>query len=231
MRNYLTDNTPEANRIKPSEGIEQPQAVAPIESRKRREILKKMAIGSTALAGCSILPEKWMSPLVEFGALPAHATTSALITELAQKYDELTGGKALEEPEEKSKTEALEERDDDESAESSEEWITIQWRGNPHETRESRDRTWWTKIHGSPYEHWHRKFPLPRWIDDQPRRLEFVFSDGAEFSAADSTRMWMKPTGPKYKPEEAGERDSRKRHPKIAAARDATPVWVKLKVI
>ncbi|BDD86451.1 hypothetical protein [Desulfofustis limnaeus] len=231
MRNYLTDTPPKANRTKPSEGIEQPLVVARIESRKRREILKKVAIGSTALAGCSILPGKWTSPLVEFGALPAHATTSALITELAQKYEELTGAADPEESEEKSKTDTSEKQDNDQSAESSGEWITIQWRGNPHETSESRDRTWWTKIHGSPYEHWHRKFPLPRWIDDRPRRLEFVFSDGEEFSAADSTKMWMKPTGPKYKPEEPGERDSRKRHPKIAAARDATPDWAKLKVI
>ncbi len=42
----------------------------------RRTVLRKLAVGSAALAGCSILPEKWTAPIIEFGALPAHATTS-----------------------------------------------------------------------------------------------------------------------------------------------------------
>jgi hypothetical protein len=132
-------------------------------------------------------PTRWTAPLVEFGALPVHATTSALTTK-------------------------------------DEEWITIHWDGNPKENSESRDRTWWTKIHGGNYNIWHRKFPLPRWIDDKPRRLEFKFSDGSKFSVPDSTKMRMNPTGPKYNPEKSGERDPRKRHPNIAAV---TSVWVK----
>lgn len=46
------------------------------ENSERRMVLKKLAIGTAALAGCSVLPGKWTSPLVEFGALPAHAVTS-----------------------------------------------------------------------------------------------------------------------------------------------------------
>lgn len=42
----------------------------------RRKILKKIAVGTIAVAGCSALPSKWTSPVVEFGVLPAHAVTS-----------------------------------------------------------------------------------------------------------------------------------------------------------
>ncbi len=42
----------------------------------RRILLKKLAIGTAAVAGYSVLPGKWTSPIVEFGALPAHAATS-----------------------------------------------------------------------------------------------------------------------------------------------------------
>lgn len=55
----------------------QPDAAAH-ECTQRRKLLKKMAWGTAALAGCSLIPEKWTSPLVEFGALPAHAVTSAV---------------------------------------------------------------------------------------------------------------------------------------------------------
>ncbi|MCI5121745.1 MAG: hypothetical protein D3908_11245 [Candidatus Electrothrix sp. AUS4] len=47
----------------------------------RRTIIKKIAVGSAALAGCSILPEKWTAPVMEFGALPAHAVTSGELIE------------------------------------------------------------------------------------------------------------------------------------------------------
>jgi len=46
------------------------------DNNERRKVLKKIAVGTAAVAGCSILPTKWTSPIVEFGALPAHAVTS-----------------------------------------------------------------------------------------------------------------------------------------------------------
>jgi len=193
MPHHTTDKTPQIDTIKTSKSIEQP-IVAQVKDMRRREVIKKIAIGTTALAGLSVLPTRWTAPLVEFGALPVHATTSALVAE-------------------------------------KEEWITIHWEGNPKENSESRDRTWWTRIHGGDYKPWHRKFPLPRWIDDKPRRLEFKFSDGSTFSVSDSTKMRMNPTGPKYNPEKSGERDPRKRHPNIAAKLGSNVVWVKLKVI
>ncbi len=42
----------------------------------RRTVLRKLVIGSAALAGCTLLPKKWLPPHVEFGTLPAHAVTS-----------------------------------------------------------------------------------------------------------------------------------------------------------
>jgi len=47
----------------------------------RRTIVKKMAVGSAALACCSVLPSKWTTPILEFGSLPAHATTSTTAEE------------------------------------------------------------------------------------------------------------------------------------------------------
>jgi hypothetical protein len=46
------------------------------EDQARRSVLKKLAAGTVVLAGVSALPDKWTMPLVEFGALPAHAVTS-----------------------------------------------------------------------------------------------------------------------------------------------------------
>lgn len=57
-----------------------------------------MAVGGAALAGCSVLPEKWVTPLAEFGTLPAHATTSgaleAIIEELSKGIDESQAAEA-----------------------------------------------------------------------------------------------------------------------------------------
>ena len=101
----------------------------------------------------------------------------------------------------------------------------------PALSRQNRDRTWWTKIHGRSWPHWHRKFPLPGWVDDRSYRLEFVFSDGEIFTVYDSRKMAMNPNGPKYRPEEHDETDPRKQHPKIGAATGAKPTWVKFRKV
>lgn len=46
------------------------------ENQARRKTLKKLVIGASALAGYSMLPEKWTKPIVEQIILPAHAQTS-----------------------------------------------------------------------------------------------------------------------------------------------------------
>ncbi|MBE0585959.1 MAG: hypothetical protein IH612_19640 [Desulfofustis sp.] len=47
-----------------------------LESQGRRSVVRKLAVGSAAVAGLSVLPGKWVTPLVEFGTLPAHAVTT-----------------------------------------------------------------------------------------------------------------------------------------------------------
>lgn len=46
------------------------------ESHERRKAIKKITVGVGAVVGCSVLPEKWISPVVSQIALPAHAATS-----------------------------------------------------------------------------------------------------------------------------------------------------------
>jgi len=48
------------------------------DNNERRKVLKKLTMGAAAVVGCSVLPTKWTSPVVEFGALPAHAVTSGM---------------------------------------------------------------------------------------------------------------------------------------------------------
>jgi len=216
----------------------------PAEHSNRREVVKKIALGTAALTGCSLLPEKWTTPLVEFGALPAHATTSGLVEELIKAIEETeTVNQQTAAPEDRSADQPVAETTAEPAsdpaaaeaaqakAEEESEWTTVHWGGDPNETSESRDRTWWTKIHGGSWPHWHRKFPLPGWVDDRSYRLEFVFSDGEIFTVYDSRKMAMNPNGPKYRPEEHGENDPRKQHPKIGAALGATPTWVKFREI
>ncbi len=57
-------------------------------NKERRSVLRKLAVGTAVLAGCSVLPEKWTTPLVEFGTLPAHATTSGEDEEEAAEEEE-----------------------------------------------------------------------------------------------------------------------------------------------
>ena len=161
-------------------------------NESRREIIKKIAVGSAAVAGLSVIPDKWTSPLIEFGTLPVHATTSGPTTVKIR-------------------------------------WYVVRWRGNPND--KSKDRRWWTKIHGGDYKPWHRKFPLPRAIQSRSLRLEFEFSDGVKFTVPDSRRMAMNATGPKYTPQDPSERDPKKMHPSIAARLNTSPTWVRFRIV
>jgi len=67
----------------------------------RRTVIRKLAIGSAALAGCSVLPKKWTTPIMEFGSLPAHAITSGALEET---LDEIVAAATSEAPEEAQET-------------------------------------------------------------------------------------------------------------------------------
>jgi hypothetical protein len=55
----------------------------------RRELLKALAAGGGAIA-VGILPDRWIEPVVEAGALPAHAQVSA-VQPLTASADPLSG--------------------------------------------------------------------------------------------------------------------------------------------
>ncbi|MDU9048061.1 MAG: hypothetical protein Q3M30_04380 [Candidatus Electrothrix sp. Rat3] len=63
----------------------------------RRTVIRKLAIGSAALAGCSMLPKEWTTPVMEFGSLPAHAITSG---EIKEALDKIVATATSEVPEE-----------------------------------------------------------------------------------------------------------------------------------
>ncbi|MCI5164934.1 MAG: twin-arginine translocation signal domain-containing protein [Candidatus Electrothrix sp. GM3_4] len=47
------------------------------DSPHRRKALKTLAVGVGALAGSTVLPEKWVTPIIQGIVLPVHAQTSA----------------------------------------------------------------------------------------------------------------------------------------------------------
>jgi len=109
-------------------------------------------------------------------------------------------------------------------------WNRIEWEGDPNldwYTDDSRDRTWWTEIHGSSggSRDWSRKFPLPKKVESAGS-LEFRFSDGTKLTVNDPHSMAMLSNGPKYRPETPGESDPRKQHPKVGAVPGSPVTWV-----
>ena len=65
--------------------VEQPASPA------RRTIMKVLAAGAGAFAGTTVLPEKWMTPIIRGIALPAHARTSdpaPVCTDLLMKQED-----------------------------------------------------------------------------------------------------------------------------------------------
>jgi hypothetical protein len=47
-----------------------------LKNQGRRKAIKKIAAGAAALAGYSVLPQRWTTPVIDVMALPAHAQTS-----------------------------------------------------------------------------------------------------------------------------------------------------------
>ncbi len=84
-----TSNAPENSNSEKNSVTEQSVTDVPA-NNDRRKVLKKLAIGTAAVAGCSVLPNKWTSPIVEFGALPAHAVTSGTPVAAAEPAPEPT---------------------------------------------------------------------------------------------------------------------------------------------
>jgi hypothetical protein len=145
----------------------------------RRSVIRKMAVGTAALAGCSALPEKWVTPLAEFGALPAHATTSGALEAI---IDELSLG--IEETEAaEEQAAAVPEVQDNRGYDNQ---VTIENKGG----KVSIDKIW------------RDKFVFPKLGPQYGPKLLIVWSDGRELYVPDSKKMTMYGSGDerKYQP-------------------------------
>ena len=159
----------------------QPLHHGPVAGQKatRRSLIKKMAVGSSALAGCSVLPAKWVTPLAEFGALPAHATTSgaleAIIEELSQGIEETEAAEV--------QAAAAPEVEDNRGYGNQ---VTVQNNG----AKISIDKIW------------RDKFVCPKLGPQYGPKLLIVWSEGRELYVPDSKKMTMYGGGDerKYQP-------------------------------
>lgn len=68
---------------------------------------------------------------------------------------------------------------------------------------------------------------MDRSIDDDCAEYEFTFSSGRTFVVPNSCKMAMDEHGPKYRPEDPGEADPRKKHPKISEEYGRKESWLK----
>jgi hypothetical protein len=60
------------------------------DSGDRRKTLKTLAVGVGALAGSTVMPDKWITPVIKGFVLPAHAQTSAPLTSFCSDPAQLT---------------------------------------------------------------------------------------------------------------------------------------------
>jgi hypothetical protein len=193
----------------------------PVEDRKigRRSVIKKMAIGTAALAGCSVLPEKWTSPLVEFGTLPAHATTSgsleSMIEELKQEIE------AADTPEAAAAAEQIEQVEQVEQvalAEAPQEEL----HSNEVKIMNTGQKMSWDS-------YYYDKFVFPkRGPEYTSQSFDLVYSDGNTLHVPDPENMVMTADNMKYQP---GGRYSGNNPDiptmEVYARRDTHPDWVK----
>ncbi|CAK8724628.1 hypothetical protein KKHLCK_14570 [Candidatus Electrothrix laxa] len=163
----------------------------------RRSAIRKIAAGTVALAGCSVLPNKWSTPLVEFGSLPAHATTSGLeeLVELVEQYYE---EKVTEDSEDTAQEAVSSSEEDPEVAVTTEETETGNNRGysNSLTIQDSGEMMSCDGI-------WQHKIVFPKLGPEYGSSLLLVWSDGNELSVPDSKSMAM----------EGGDNDYRKYQP------------------
>lgn len=179
----------------------------------RRSVIKKLAVGTAALAGCGALPDKWTTPLIEFGSLPAHATTSGSIESVLEEIQrEIESPAAADVPEASADTTAAAAAPDQESSLSSNE-IKIMNTGQ---------RMSWNS-------YYYDKFVFPKLgpeYTSQP--FDLVFSDGNKLHVPNPESKTMTPDNMKYQP--GGKYSGN--NPDIPtmevyARKDTHPKWVK----
>ena len=147
--------------------LDQADTADPI-STERRKVIRKLAVGTAALAGCSVLPEKWTIPVLEFAALPAHATTSGDIEEKAKEAADAAAAEAAA-----TKSASEDAADDDLRGYSNS--LTIENTGD----RMSCDSIW------------QDKFVFSKLGPEYGKSFLIVWSDGNELYVPDSSHMTM----------------------------------------
>ena len=170
-------------------------------NQSRRSALRKIAAGTAALAGCSVLPDKWSTPLAEFGTLPAHATTSGieeLIELVEDRYEEAVAEEAVQENAEPSQETAA-------SAEASETTAPVQTENNDDLRGFSNKLT----IQDSGQVMFcdgilQHKIVFPKLGPQYGPALLLVWSDGNELSVPDSSRMAMNANQDDYRKYQPG---------------------------
>ena len=158
---------------------EQINIVAP-ESPARRLAIRKLVIGTAALAGCSVLPDKWTIPLVEFGTLPAHATTSGLNTEIENEAEKDTTNNPQAEETVEEKTVQDKEPADDPGNDD------MRGYSNELTINNTGDKMSCDKV-------WQDKFIFSKLGPQYGKLFLIVWSDGNELDVPDSAQMAMNP--------------------------------------
>lgn len=189
----------------------------PIEERKvgRRSVIKKMAVGTAALAGINALPEKWTTPLAEFGALPAHATTSgsldSVIEELKREIE------AADTPETAAVAEQVEQVEQAALAEAP----PPELQNNVVRIMNTGQKMSWDSYH-------YDKFVFPKLGPEYTNKsFDLVYADGNRLHVPNPENMVMTPDNMKYQP---GGRYSGNNPDiptmEVYARRDTHPAWV-----
>ena len=177
-----------------------------------------MAIGTAALAGCSALPDKWTTPLVEFGALPAHATTSG---SLASVIEEL---KQEIEPTESAEGTAPQQGTAEAAgaAETAEAAETTALSNNEVKIMNTGQKMSWDS-------YYYDKFVFPKLGPEYTSQsFDLIYADGNTLHVPNPEKMTMTPDNMKYQP---GGRYSGNNPDiptmEVYARKDTHPAWVK----
>ncbi len=180
----------ELNRDHEKDGAAVMESSADRRSVSRRSVIKKMAVGSAALAGCSALPEKWVPALVEFGSLPAHATTSGALDAI---IEELSAGIEQSDAEKTQAAAAAPAAQPEPQAEPQAE--DMRGYANKVTVKNNGAKISIDKI-------WRDKFVFPKLGPQYGPKLLVVWSDGRELYVPDSKNMTMYGGGDerKYQP-------------------------------
>ncbi len=169
--------------------IPAPEEITNPVNQDRRSILRKLALASAAMAGCSAMPDRWIPPLLKFSTLPAHAATSNTIEKIEREIKKIIDEQEQNNPPVDTSTESLPE--EQRPAETP--------KLTPEAEPENDLRGYTTKL-VMPYIGarmacdgvWQDKIVFPKLGPQYGKSMLLVWSDGNELTVPDSSHMIMK---------------------------------------